>query len=154
VEIECTPDYPGRHSIPSQAFLIASWLASRLKWRPTSKPQWSGEQAYHLGLASEHGPITIRIKTTPCTEGAQGGLNALRLVVESEPSARFVVSCCDDTSYLQTTVELAGTKVDRRVFPLGDQREAELVSKELEILGHDAVFEQALAFFAGVRIQG
>lgn len=154
VEIECTPDHADRHSIPSQAVLIASWLASRLKWRPTSKPQWSGEQAYHLGLASEHGPITIRIKTTPSTEGAKSGLNALRLVVESEPSARFVVSCCDDSSYLQTTVELAGTKVDGRLFPLGDQREAELVSKELEILGHDTVYEQALAFFVGVRIQG
>jgi hypothetical protein len=51
-------------------------------------------------------------------------------------------------------VELAGTKVDGRLFPLGDQREAELVSKELEILGHDTVYEQALAFFVGVRIQG
>jgi len=107
-----------------------------------------------LALASEHGPITLRIKTTPPTEGAQGGLNALRLTVESEPSARFVVSCCDDGFYLQTTVELAGTKLDGRVFPVGDQSEAQLISRELEILGHDTVYEQALAFFAGVQIQG
>ena len=154
VEIECTHDHADRHSIPSQALLIACWLASRLKWRPTSKPQWSGEHGCHVALASEHGPITLRIKTTPPTEGAQGGLNALRLTVESEPSARFVVSCCDDGFYLQTTVELAGTKLDGRVFPVGDQREAQLISRELEILGHDTVYEQALAFFAGVQIQG
>lgn len=154
VEIDCAHDHAGRRSIPSQALLIASWLASRLKWRPTSKPRWSGEHTYLLEFASGKRPLAIVIKTSHSAEGGQGGLNALRLVVESEPSARFVVSRSEDGLYLETTVELAGAKVDGRVFPLSRQSEAQLISTELEILSHDTVYEQALTFFASMQMQG
>lgn len=153
VEIDCTHDHAGHGSIPSQALLIASWLASRLKWRPTSKPRWRGEQTYYLEVTSGQRPIPIVMGTSHSVEGGQDGLNALRLVVESEPAARFVVSRSEDGLYLQTTVELAGAKVDGRVFPLGRQSEAQLISRELEILSHDTVYEQALAFFASVQMQ-
>lgn len=151
VEIECTREHADRHSIPSQALLIACWLASRLKWKLSSKPQWSREHAYQVEVASNHEPITIRITSTPPTEGVQGGLNTLRLIVEGEPSARFIASRSEDGLYLQTTVELSGARLAGRLFPLGDQSEAQLISKELEILSHDILYEQALAFFAEVR---
>lgn len=154
VEIECTYDHAGRRWIPGQAILIASWLASRLKWRPVSKFRWSGEQTYHAELAWGQRPITILIKTTYSAEGGRGGLDVLRLVVESEPAARFVVARSEDGLYLQTTVELSGTQVDGRVFPVSEQSEAQLISKELEIVSHDAVYEQALTLFAGMHVQG
>jgi len=153
VEIECTYDHAGRRWIPSQAILIASWLASRLKWSPVSKPRWNGEQVYHAELASGQRPITMLIKTTDSAEGARGGLDALRLVVESEPPARFEVSRSEDGVHLQTIVDLSGTKVDGRVLPLREQSEAQLISGEMEILRHDAVYEQALTFFAGMQMQ-
>ncbi len=150
IEIECRHDQAGRRSIPSQALLIACWLASRLKWRSMSKPRWSGEHTYQLEVASEDLAIDIQIKSIPSTGAAHVGLDALRLIVEGKPSARFVVSKSEDGLYLRTDVELAGTKLAGKVFPLGDRSDARLISKELEILGRDTMYEQALAFFASI----
>lgn len=150
VEIDYTPDRNARRSIPSQAFLIGCWLASRLKWRPTLKPRWNGEDTYQMKLASEHLPIGIQITTAPSARGHHRGLDALRLVADGEPSAQFVVSRSEDDSYLRADVELSGATLARKVIPLGRRSEAQLIAKELEILDRDAMFEQALAFFASL----
>jgi glucose-6-phosphate dehydrogenase assembly protein OpcA len=150
VEIECRHDQADRRSIPSEALLIACWLASRLKWRPRSKPRWNGKHTYQLEFVSENLPITIQIKTTPSTDGSDNGLHALRLIAEGKPSAQFVISRSGDGVYLRTDVELAGTRLAGNVFPLGNRDEAQLISKELEILGRDALYEQTLAFFSSI----
>jgi glucose-6-phosphate dehydrogenase assembly protein OpcA len=150
VEIECASHRDDERSIPSQALLIASWLASRLKWRSISKPRWSGRNTYHFKLASAKLPIEVQIKTTPSAGITHGRLNAIRLSTEGKPSGQFVVSRSGEDGYLRTEVELAGAKLAGKVIPLGDRNEAHLISKELEILDHDAMLEQALAFFASI----
>jgi len=150
VEIECRHDQADRRSIPSEALLIACWLASRLKWRPRLKPRWNEKHTYQLEFVSENLPITIQIKTTPSTDGSDNGLHALRLIAEGKPSAQFVISRSGDGVYLRTDVELAGTRLAGNVFPLGNRDEAQLISKELEILGRDALYEQTLAFFSSI----
>lgn len=151
VEIEYTEDHSDRRSIPSEAFFLACWLASRMKWQPASKPQRGGDGADEFTVTSETLRIAIRIQSAPPTSGGHIGLSRLRLITESEPSARFVVSCSDDGLYLRTNVELAGTKLTEKVIPQGDQSEVQLISRELEILGRDTIYEDALAFFVGLR---
>lgn len=150
VEIECTRGWDTPRSIPSQALLLACWLGSRLRWRAASKARWSGDYSYQLELASENRPIEIQIGTSGSAKGSPGEVGSVRLFAEGEPSARFVVSRSEDDLYLQTDGQLAGTRLAAKAFPLGDRHEAQLISKELEILDHDVMFEQALAFFASI----
>lgn len=150
VEIDSTLGRDDRRAIPSQALLLVCWLASRLGWRSASKARWSGEHSYQLELASGNRPIEIQIRTTGSAKGTPGEVGLLRLVAEGETSAQFVVSRSEDDLYLQSDVQLAGTKLAAKVFPLSDRHEAQLISKELEILDRDAMFEQALAFFASI----
>lgn len=150
VEIDSTLGRDDRRAIPSQALLLVCWLASRLRWRSASKARWSGDHSYQLELASENRPIEIQIRTSGSAKGTPGEVGSLRLVAEGETSAQFVVSRSEDDLYLQSDVQLAGTKLAAKVFPLSDRHEAQLISKELEILDRDAMFEQALAFFASI----
>ena len=150
VEIECTRRQDTHRSIPSQALLLACWLGSRLRWHLASKAQWSGDHSYQLELASENCPIEIQIGTSGSAKGNPGEVGSVRLFAEGERSARFVVARSEDDLYLQSDGEVAGTKLAAKAFPLGDRHEAQLISKELEILDHDVMFEQALAFFASI----
>lgn len=149
VEIEYTDDHTDRRPIPSEAFLIACWLASRMRWQPASKSQGRGGGTFEFTVASENLPITIRIQSAPPTVGCLVGLSGLRLITESQPSARFAVSCTDDGLYLRTNVELAGTTLTEKVIPREDRSEVQLISQELEILARDMIYEEALAFFVG-----
>lgn len=152
VEIEYTDDHANRRPIPTEAFLIACWLASRLGWKPTSKSQRGGSGTCEFTAASENLSIAVRIQSAPSTVGCVIGLSALRLTTESQPSARFAVSCSDDGLYLRTNVEVAGTTPTEKIIPLEDRSEVQLISRELEILGRDRIYEEALAFF--VRVWG
>lgn len=151
VEVNCTAASDHRASIPSQALLIMSWLASRLGWHATSKPRRRGKNTYQVELASGNLLIDVEITSAPGAAGTQEGLHALKLVAEGRPAAEFVVSRSEeDGVYLRTEVDLAGARVAGKVFPLRSQDEAQLIAKELEILDRDAMFEQALAFFGSI----
>ncbi len=154
VEIEYTDDHNNRRSIPSEAFFLACWLASRMGWHPASKPQRGEDGVYEFAVASETLRIAIRIQSAPPTSGCHVGLSRLKLITENEPSACFVVSYGDDGQYLRTNVELAGTKLTEKVIQRGDQSEIQLISKELEILGRDRIYEQVLEFFVRMDRQG
>jgi glucose-6-phosphate dehydrogenase assembly protein OpcA len=150
VEIDCTAASDNRRSIPAEALLIVCWLASRLRWHATSKSRRREKDTYQLQLAAENFFIGVEIKSAPSVEGAHGKLQRLRLVADGKPSAQFVVAKSEDGSYLRADVEVDGRKLTTRVLPLGAGDEAQLISKELEILGRDAIFEEAVMFFASL----
>jgi glucose-6-phosphate dehydrogenase assembly protein OpcA len=148
VEIEYRHDPAVTRSIPGDAFLIAGWLASRLKWRLEASPQWIDEHAYEAELNSDDGPVTVRINRTPAVEAVPLGLTTVRLIIEGEPSAQCVVSTTEDGQYWHAQVEQAGAPQPAKMARRDVGREAQLISKELEILSHDKVYEQALAMAA------
>ncbi|MFQ5846275.1 MAG: glucose-6-phosphate dehydrogenase assembly protein OpcA [Candidatus Methylomirabilales bacterium] len=152
VEIRYRQDDAERCSIPSQALLIACWLASRLGWRPTSVSRQNDNQTLWCEFVSATVPITLQVTVVPATQGAHVGLSALTLIAEDGPPVRFGVSRSADGAYLRSDVEVAGKRLPGNVFRLGGQTEAELISTELEMLGRDALYEQALEFLSGLRM--
>lgn len=151
VEIDFAGASGSHRPISSEALLIVSWLASRLQWHVTSEPRRRSKDTYQLGLVSNDLAIDVEIKSAPSAVGIHGGLHALRLIAEGTPSPEFVVSRSEeDGVYLQAHVELAGTTLAGKIVRLGSHNEAELISKELEILGRDALFEESLAFLASI----
>jgi len=158
VEIDYEQAPTAHRSISSQVLLIVGWLAGRLKWRPTSKLQWTGHE-YRLELAAKNRAIFVQIRTSP--PKPQGtdplplpSLHTLRLLAEEEPAAEFIVSGSkgdpSGRSYLQTSVKLAGTHLTGDITGLNLGSEAKLINTELEILTPDTVYAQALAMAAKI----
>jgi len=148
IEIECERG-PDSEGIPAQAFLVAGWLASRLKWKLKSKPTRAGQDRYSMELQSGKANISIRIhlrqtgKKTP-------GISRICLYEEDHPTADFAVSRTDEDRLLRTNVELSGKVYAGRALCVPDSDELSLISKELEIQSHDIVYEQALAFLGSL----
>ena len=150
VEVECGRDRANHGVIPVEALMIVGWLASRLRWQPRSRLQWPDKQTCQMELTVDARPILVQIKTTPSTKEPFVGLNAIRLSTGGEPSTRFIVSRSGDGIHLQSSVELAEKTLAGKVRRLNDDSEAQLISRELEILDHDTVYEQALEFVSGL----
>lgn len=150
VEIDCTAASGSRPSIPSGALLLVCWLASRLQWHAKPQSRRRGKGGYQLELASDGLSIDVEMKSAPSAEGTQGEIQAVRLLADDESVAQFVVSKSEDGSYLRAEGEITGAQMAGRILPLEIRKEAQLISRELEILGRDAMFEQALAFFATI----
>lgn len=148
VEIECerTTDL---ESLPGQAFLIAGWLASRLKWRLKSKPTKAGQDRYSMELQSDKGSISIRIHSRQ-TGKKTPGIYRISLYEEDHPTVHFAVTRSEDGRSLKTNIEFSGTQRAARIIRFDPETETKMLGKELEILGHDVVYEQALAFLASL----
>ena len=149
VEIECTKKRTDHQVIPVPALLIMGWLASRLRWKIKTRPQWTDADTCQLELTVDNKPILTYFKTPPTTDDAPVGLSAIRLSGEGQP--QFVVSRSEDGLHLHSSIELGEKRVLSKISSLDGRSEAQLISRELEILSRDTVYEQALDFVSGLR---
>lgn len=145
VEITCAGQ--SSRSIPSQALLAAGWLSSRLKWQPTSGRHWIDEHTCRWQLKSENQTRIIQIKLSPSKATADDRLHSLQLIADKEPPARFRTFVDPDNKHLEAEVTVGVRKLTRKIIRLDDD-EARLIRGELEILGHDEVYEKALGVLA------
>ena len=148
VQIESVGQGSSERSIPAHGLLLAAWLASRLNWKATTKPHWLDERTCEWELEAENQTVTIHIEITSSEGAARPGLNSLQLLVEGEPSAQWVASIVADGKHLEGHVRLEGRNEGARIIRLDDDDEAQLAGKELEILGHDPIYEQGLKWLA------
>jgi glucose-6-phosphate dehydrogenase assembly protein OpcA len=149
VQIESVGQGSSERSIPAHGLLLAAWLASRLNWKVTTKPHWLDERTCEWELEAENQTVTIHIEITSSEGAARPGLSSLQLLVEGEPSAQWVASIAADGKHLEGHVRLEGRNEGARIIRLDDDDEAQLAGKELEILGHDPIYEQSLKWLAG-----
>jgi glucose-6-phosphate dehydrogenase assembly protein OpcA len=149
VQIESVGQGSNEPSIPAHGLLLAAWLASRLNWKATTKPHWLDERTCEWELEAENQTVTIHIEISSSEGAARPGLSSLQLLVEGEPSAQWVASIAADGKHLEGHVRLEGRNEGARIIRLDDDDEAQLAGKELEILGHDPIYEQSLKWLAG-----
>jgi glucose-6-phosphate dehydrogenase assembly protein OpcA len=148
VQIESVGQGSKEPSIPADGLLLAAWLASRLNWKATTKPHWIDERTCEWELEAEDRTVTIHIEITSSEGAARPGLSSLQLLVEGEPSAQWVASIAADGKHLEGHVRLEGRNEGAGIIRLDDDDEAQLAGKELEILGHDPIYEQSLKWLA------
>lgn len=144
VQIKSVGGGSSEPSISAHGLLLVAWLASRLHWKATTKPHWIDERTCDWQLEAEDRTVTIHIEITSPEGAVRPGLNSLQLLVEGEPSAQWVASIAADGKHLEGYVRLEGRSEGARVIRLDDDEEAQLAGRELEILGHDQVYEQSL----------
>jgi glucose-6-phosphate dehydrogenase assembly protein OpcA len=168
-------DYVAPESEPAtvapQALLLAGWLASRLRWtlvneRPaqvksetmsfkflSNEPAHSQPKERPAGQPSrvettdEGGErvIQVELNRVEREERKPGRLVHVELLSTLKQGGSFLVARSADNLHLVAEARL-GQEVHRgRVLPVRNRSAAQLLSRELEILCNDQIYEEALA---------
>ncbi len=156
---------------PASALLLAGWLKARLGWtlsaNTTSNVHDTASGTYHWRMEYTTSPrITTPLGSTRARSGkliaAQvasidirpqvqsrirpGSICLVRLTSSVEgQQATFTINREGDPDHVLTSVELShGVRPQRTVSLASSHNEGELLHDELEIMGHDRLFEQTL----------
>lgn len=140
----------GNEALAPQALMMAGWLASRLGWRPlrqdatSEAAQVEHESGRRFLMEREGREVVVELRRVERPEMKPGRLARVELRAESAPVSTFVVSRSDDGLYLETRVARGANERAARVLKVRNRSAAVLVGRELEIICHDAVYEDAL----------
>ena len=147
-------DYVGPERAPEklapQALLIAGWLASRLAWelgdkQPTAESSQTTSLSYH---SKDEREIKLELNRVERGERKPGRLVQVELRSNAETPASFTVARSANNLHLQTEAKL-GTETQRgRVLPVRNRSTAQLLSREMEILCNDQIYQEAVAMAA------
>jgi glucose-6-phosphate dehydrogenase assembly protein OpcA len=150
-----------------QALMMAGWLASRLGWHPSPDAanavstnnlpdtsadtargkldQPENERARAVLLEKDGRAIKLLFRLVSRPEMKPGRLARVELKTESdELASTFVVSRSEDGLYLETQVVRGAEVSTARVLKVRNRSAAVLLSRELEIIQHEEVYEDAL----------
>ncbi|HEV7858735.1 MAG TPA: glucose-6-phosphate dehydrogenase assembly protein OpcA [Pyrinomonadaceae bacterium] len=136
----------GAHLAP-QALMMAGWLASRLGWHssPDELDQSLNESTRALLLEKDGRRLELLFRLVSRPEMKPGRLARVELKTESDGAAStFVVSRSQDGLYLETQVVRGEDVQGARVLKVRNRSAAVLLGRELEIIDHDGVYEEAL----------
>lgn len=137
---------------PTQALLLAGWLAACLGWAPLEEAVSVEGETLRLHLrrpAVGVGPsairlVTIDIRPTPARPGAGPGIAALRLRAVDGVTADFRVERTEQPGHALTAALVAGHPPISRVARCEEPNLADLLAAELRLLSRDRTFGAAL----------
>jgi glucose-6-phosphate dehydrogenase assembly protein OpcA len=142
VEINFVAETAKPSNISSQAVLIVGWLASRLQWRFTGTTQIPSQSlAFNFENNDRHVRISLNEVQRPAMKA--GRLCEIELKC-SERGASFLVSRSEDGLHLGTHTTIGERSYPGRLVPVGNSSAAQLLSREMEILGNDRIYEEAI----------
>lgn len=132
----------GRQADLTEALLLVGWLASRMGWTPENGGQQPRGAAVAFGLRGAAGPVAVELRADAAHPGE--GLHSVSLRAGAE--ATFSISRkADDEACVVATAEVPDGAGHSRVIHMDMPSEGTLLCDELDTLGHDVVFEEALA---------
>jgi glucose-6-phosphate dehydrogenase assembly protein OpcA len=143
VTIRYAPSATNPAVIPARALLLGGWLASRLHWtvqRGTAKRTASSAS---LDFAVDGNSFSLEFAHTR-RKIEPGHLTLVTLEGGADHPVAFMVRRSGDGQRIETSVTRAEVKSSQRVLSYEGLSETELIGKELEILGHDRIYEQAV----------
>jgi glucose-6-phosphate dehydrogenase assembly protein OpcA len=143
VRIEYAPPSADTGAISARALLLAGWLASRLGWQPKPVPATRAARSTGFEMEASGRTITIEFLLTE-RDIEPGHLALVELTSAADSSASFKVRRSSDGARIETVTTRGEEKNIQRVLSYESLSEAALVGRELEILGHDRVYEQAI----------
>ncbi len=135
-------------AIAPQALLMAGWLASRLQWAIKDKPGiQEGERTLLEFSHRRGGTVTVELRRVKAGGINPGRLARVELQSQADGSA-FKVERSADLQRVLTEAKL-GANVNRgRVLPVRNRSRAQLLSREMEILCNDQIYEEAIGMAA------
>jgi len=148
LEIDYVATPPGHPHNPVQALLYAGWLASRLDWKFEGATQGDDGAVFDLQLRRDGNAVTVRIQPVEAVEGAPGGISEVRLLATRPGQGQFRLTRNAPAQYMTTSMSFGGVEPTERTMIYVEPDEAELLNQELEMLGHDVIYEEALQMAA------
>jgi glucose-6-phosphate dehydrogenase assembly protein OpcA len=157
VEIDYVAPEPDEVTVAPQALLFAGWLASRLEWSLTEEaPVQDDSQTMSFkfrGADRDAGPtaqreIQLRLKRVERGERKPGRLVQVELLSSRERAGSFKVARSDDNLYVLAEAKLGRQTHRGRVLPVRNRSAAQLLSREMEILCNDQIYQEAVAVVA------
>jgi glucose-6-phosphate dehydrogenase assembly protein OpcA len=124
-----------------QPLFLASWLASRLGWKFSSQIKIDGNKVSFDCLNGNRKTEFVILNATPRLAGSN--LQGVQLHTKT---AKFSISVADDPAYVEYLAYCEGMPGVRQLRKFEAKSEASLLRDELQILGRDRSYEQALQF--------
>jgi glucose-6-phosphate dehydrogenase assembly protein OpcA len=142
----------GAEPNPTQALLLAGWLAACLGWTPLEHAVSVEGSTLRLHLrrpAVGIGPgairlVTVEIRPTPARGGAGPGIAGLSLRAVDGVIADFSVERADVPGHALTAATVAGHPPISRMAHCEEPGLADLLAAELRLLSRDRTFSGAL----------
>jgi glucose-6-phosphate dehydrogenase assembly protein OpcA len=136
-------EYAGNESqtpLPPQALLIVAWLATRLGWTLATK---NGAHSFTFTAADR----TISVELTQAAAGARNPGRPVTVEL-SAGVASFVVARSEDDTHILAEARIRSEVKRGRVLPVRNRSVAQLLSREMEILANDRIYQDAIAMVA------
>jgi glucose-6-phosphate dehydrogenase assembly protein OpcA len=143
VTIRYAPPATDSGLIPTRALLLAGWLASRLRWSVQPGSAKRTAESASLEVSVDGRSFGLEFLHTR-REIEPGHLALVTIESDADQSVTFTVRRSADGQRIETSVTRDEEKSSQRVLSYEGLSETELIGKELEILGHDRVYEQAV----------
>ena len=143
VTVKYAPEATDSAVIPARALLLGGWLASRLGWSVQPGTANRTTASASLEFSIDGRSFGLEFVHTG-REIEPGHLALVTLASEADQPVSFTVRRSADGLRIETSVTRGEEKGVQRVLSYEGLSETELIGKELEILGHDRVYEQAV----------
>ncbi len=113
---------------------------------PDGQPGWGG--TVREGVSDQE--ITVELKRVEHGERKPGRLASVALKAGGKDGASFIVSRSADNLHLVTEARIDANVHCGRVLPVRNRSAAHLLSREMEILCNDQIYQEAVAVAAGL----
>lgn len=139
-----TADYP------TEAILLLGWLAAQLSWRLDAPMEMHDDQ-WSCSFQGEGGPISCTIEGV-AEEGLEGLPDTILSLELSGGGGSFTLTADPSSSSLQQRITIDGRVLTDGGIGMQAPALLQVLSRELELLERDAVYERAVAM--GARLSG
>lgn len=130
-----------RSAVSSQALVFAGWLASRLKWNFAGAMEMRTSPAFLFKKNDRLIKLSFNEVQRPAMKS--GRLTEIELKASDLP-ATFLVSRSEDGLHLETKITIGERSYPGRLLPVRNWSAAQLLSREMEILCNDKIYEEAI----------
>lgn len=154
VQVDYVAPESDEKSVAPQALLIVGWLASRLRWSLLeTQLTASVDPKTMLRFAPANSPsreIRVDLNCIERGERKPGRLVRVELRTSAAAAHSFEVKRSDDNRHILAQATLGEVTHRGRLLPVRNRSAAHLLGKEMEILGNDDIYQQAVAVAAQV----
>ncbi|HEY9869596.1 MAG TPA: glucose-6-phosphate dehydrogenase assembly protein OpcA [Candidatus Obscuribacterales bacterium] len=141
----------------SQVVLLTAWLSSRLGWRPVFV-EYTTDGGIQLTFARRKRKIEVTWSPHPAAQPGPGSLRALLFRFSTGKQMTVQLEGLDSKRVLAIRSTAARPQVlspqapagEKLIAPAPESSEPRLLNRELDILGFDSVFEEAVTVAAEI----
>lgn len=153
VTIEYVPPPVDPDAIAPRALLLAGWLANALKWSPVQQSARTEENRRLFDFSTDGRTVTIVFVPASRSAGLAGTITTSNLEVTRTPAAVFGVERGAGGKTLQSRSILDGIEKAGRVHAYEEMKEGGMLKHELQILGHDRLYENVVRIAADMMAE-